>query len=290
MQTMRVGEDPTRLARTAPNIPSGGSRKRGFRMWTIKRLGSWLPVILFLSPGQSASPEEKAIEPKAEQVLREMADYLTGSSALAFKAEASIDEFHETGLKIQTSARRTMAVRRPDRAASNLDGDRASRSAWYDGKTISVLDKRHNTYSVLEAPDSLDAALDFLAEEYDIVLPLADFVRDDVYESLSSAANFGVYVGLHEVDGVLCHHLAFANDFLEWQIWVDAGKEPLPRKMVINYKDEPGEPQFTARFLSWNLSAELPDDLFQFTPPEGAQELKPESMASRIGLIKEEKP
>jgi hypothetical protein len=63
--------------------------------------------------------------------------------------------------------------------------------------------------------------------------------------------------------------------------------------MVINYKDEPGEPQFTARFLSWNLSAELPDDLFQFTPPDGAQELKPESMASRIGLIKpnrEEKP
>jgi hypothetical protein len=246
-------------------------------------------IVLSLS-GVSASSEAKAIERKVEEVLREMADVLTGSSDFAFRAEASIDEFHETGLKIQTSARRTIAVRRPDRAASNVDGDQGSRSAWYNGETISVLDKRHNTYSVLQAPDSLDAALDFLAEEYDIVLPLADFVRNDVYESLSSAADFGVYVGLHEVDGVLCHHLALANDFLEWQIWVDAGNEPLPRKMVINYKDEPGEPQFTARFLSWNLSAELPDDLFRFTPPEGAQELKPESMASRIGLVKEEKP
>jgi hypothetical protein len=250
----------------------------------------WLPVFLLFIPGMSVSQEERAIEPKAEDVLREMTTLLTGSSAFAFRAEASIDEFHETGLKIQTSARRTMAVRRPDRAASNVDGDRGSRSAWYDGKTISVLDKRHNTYSVLQAPDSLDAVLDFLAEEYDIVLPLADFVRNDVYESLTSPADFGVHVGLHEVDGVLCHHLALANDFLEWQIWVDAGEEPLPRKLVINYKDEPGEPQFTARFLSWNLSAELPDDLFQFTQPEGAQELKPESMASRIGLVKEEKP
>jgi hypothetical protein len=107
---------------------------------------------------------------------------------------------------------------------------------------------------------------------------------------LTSPADFGVYVGLHEVDGVLCHHLALANDFLEWQIWVDAGKEALPRKMVINYKDEPGEPQYTARFLSWNLSVELPDDLFHFTPPEGAQELKPETMASQIGLSREEKP
>ncbi len=290
MQTMRVGEDPTRLARTAPNIPSGGSRKRGFRMWIIKRLGSWLPVILFLSPGQSASPEEKAIEPKAEQVLREVADYLTGSSALAFKAEASIDEFHETGLKIQTSARRTMAVRRPDRAASNLDGDQGSRSAWYDGKTISVLDKRHNTYSVLRSTGLTRCGAGFPSRGIRHRAPAGGLLRDDVYESLSSAANFGVYVGLHDVDGVLCHHLALANDFLEWQIWVDAGKEPLPRKMVINYKDEPGEPQFTARFLSWNLSPDLPDDLFQFTPPEGAQELKPESMASRIGLIKEEKP
>jgi hypothetical protein len=259
-------------------------------MRRIVHWGAWLPVIFFYVCGGAAFPQERALEPKAEEVLREMADLLTSSSAFAFKAEASIDEFHETGLKIQTSARRSMAVRRPDRAASDLDGDWDTRSAWYDGKTVSVLDKRHNTYSVLEAPDSLDAALDFLDEEYDIVLPLADFIRDDVYESLTSPADFGVYVGLHEVDGVLCHHLALANDFLEWQIWVDAGSQALPRKMVINYKDEPGEPQYTARFLSWNLSVELPDDLFHFTPPEGAQELKPETMASQIGPSREEKP
>ena len=86
----------------------------------------WLPVFLLFIPGMSVSQEERAIEPKAEDVLREMTTLLTGSSAFAFRAEASIDEFHETGLKIQTSARRTMAVRRPDRAASNVDGDRGS--------------------------------------------------------------------------------------------------------------------------------------------------------------------
>jgi len=259
-------------------------------MWNIARRGSWLPVFLFYITGVSAPAEEKAIEPKVEEMLQEMAEALTECSSFAFKAEVSLDEFHETGLKIQKSGQRTMAVRRPNHIATSVNGDWGNRSAWYDGKTISVLDQRHNTYSVLEAPESIDAALDFLADDYDIVLPLSDFIRTDVYESLTSAAGFGTYVGLHTVDGILCHHLALANDFLEWQIWIDAGREPLPRKMVINYKDEPGEPQYTARFLSWNLSADLPDELFQFSPPENAQKIEPEGMASRIDLIKEEKP
>jgi hypothetical protein len=262
----------------------------GFDMWNILRRGSWLPVLLLSVTGESGYSEEQAIEPKVEEELREMADVLTKSSAFAFKAEVSLDEFHETGLKVQKSAQRTMAVRRPNHIATSVDGDWGDRSAWYDGKTISVLDHRHNTYSVLQAPESIDAALDFVADEYDIVLPLADFIRTDVYESLTSAAAFGTYVGLHYVDGVLCHHLALANDFLEWQIWVDAGERPLPRKMVITYKDEPGEPQFTARFLSWNLSPELLDELFQFSPPENAQKMDAESMASRIDRIKEENP
>jgi hypothetical protein len=219
-----------------------------------------------------------------------MAALLVGAPAFAFSADESVDEFHESGLKIQTSARRTMAVRRPDRAASTFEGDQGARSAWYDGTTISVLDERHHTYSVFQVPDTLDSAMDFIAEEYDVVIPLVDFVRNDVYESLAAPARFGVYLGLRELDGVLCHHVGLANDYLEWQIWIDAGREPLPRKIVINYKDEPGEPQFTARFLSWNLSAELPDDLFRFTPPEGAQALDPETMTSGIGLTKEEVP
>ena len=37
---------------------------------------------------------------------------------------------------------------------------------------------------------------------------------------------------------------------MEWQLWIDAEGEPLPVKIVIIYMDEPGEPQFAARFLS----------------------------------------
>ena len=40
-----------------------------------------------------------------------------------------------------------------------------------------------------------------------------------------------------------CHHLAFEQATIDWQLWIDAGKDPLPRKLVITYKTEDEVPQ-----------------------------------------------
>ena len=176
---------------------------------------------------------------------------------------------------------------------SDVEGDSGNRSAWYDGKTIAVLDKAHNTYALLgvpSSPTSIDAALDFVADDYDVVLPLGDFIRTDVHESLVSGAELGLYVGLTKVGGIACHQVALANDFIEWQLWIAAEGAVLPVKFVITYTDEPGEPQFAARFLSWNLSPELPDEAFLFTPPEGARKIAASEMAARIQTREEHQP
>jgi len=228
-----------------------------------------------------------------------MSQALTSASQFAFTAEVTLDELHPSGIKIQRTGRRAMAIRRPDRIVSDVDGDLGNRSAWYDGKSISVLDKVHHTYAVLDiasssskpsGPSSIDAALDFLADEYDIVLPLADFIRTDVHESLFTGAAFGLYVGLTRVGGITCHHVALANEFIEWQLWIDAEGDPLPVKFVITYTDEPGEPQFVARFVSWNLAPELPDEAFQFSPPEDAKKIPASEMAAGIQTWEEHQP
>jgi hypothetical protein len=82
-----------------------------------------------------------------------------------------------------------------------------------------------------------------------------------------------VYLGIHEAAGVPCHHLAFEQDSIDWQIWIDAGPEPLPRKLVIAYKTEDEVPQYSVTIRKWNLKATLPDDLFRFEPPQGARKI-----------------
>jgi len=237
------------------------------------------------------APSARSIDRKVEEVLKEMEQALTGASQFAFTAEVTLDELHPSGMKIQRTGRRAMAIRRPDRVISDVEGDLGNRSAWYDGKTMAVFDKAHNTYAVLDVPSNplgIDGALDFVADEYDIVLPLADFIRSDVHESLFSPAELGLYVGLTNVGGIACHQVALANDFMEWQLWIDAEGDPLPVKIVITYTDEPGEPQFVARFLSWNLSPELPDEAFRFSPPVDAKQIPASEMAGRIQIPEED--
>lgn len=84
----------------------------------------------------------------------------------------------------------------------------------------------------------------------------------------------GEYLGLQKAAGVPCHHLAFEQETIDWQIWIDAAQPRLPRKLAIAYKAEPGEPQYVVVIHKWNLAPAFPEGLFDFEPPEGATKME----------------
>lgn len=81
---------------------------------------------------------------------------------------------------------------------------------------------------------------------------LASHVRAGAYclarvEVLAKAnVLFGFSVGVTQVEGVRCHHFAFVEQDIDWQIWIEDGTQWVPRKLVITYKTLPGAPQSTA--------------------------------------------
>ena len=76
------------------------------------------------------------------------------------------------------------------------------------------------------------------------------------------------YLGMEPVLGVLCHHLAFQNDSIDWQAWVEDGPVAVVRKVVITPRndgdEETDELQTTAILTKWNFTTELPDYVFAF--------------------------
>jgi hypothetical protein len=60
---------------------------------------------------------------------------------------------------------------------------------------------------------------------------------------------------------------------VDWQIWIEDGDKPLPKKFVITTKLMTGAPQFTVSIKSWNLSPKLKEDMFTFVPPKDAQRI-----------------
>jgi hypothetical protein len=74
------------------------------------------------------------------------------------------------------------------------------------------------------------------------------------------------------IKGAPCAHYAFRQPDVDWEIWIEEGQAPVPRKLVITTTSEKTQPQHTA-VMSWTLGARLDDQMFAFTPPPDAQRI-----------------
>ena len=247
-------------------------------LWTVVAALALVPLAgaQEAAPG-APGPPARHVEARAEQELKRMSEFLAKLPRFAFEAEETFDEVPDGQLRRQLTNVRRVAVERPNHLAADATGDTLNRASWYDGWTVTALDKEHNVYAKIEAPGTIDATLDKLADEYGVELPLADLLYSDPYAVLMAGVTYGRYLGLHQAAGVDCNHLAFSQATIEWQIWIDASEKPLPRKLVISYVQEPGEPQYSAVIRRWTLDAPVPEGLFTFEAPEGAQKIDPKA-------------
>ncbi len=77
-------------------------------------------------------------------------------------------------------------------------------------------------------------------------------------------------VGPSVAGGATCDQYAFRQDDVDYQVWIQKGEFPLPRKLVITTKSDEARPQHTAAF-TWNLAPSFNDGAFALDPPAGAQ-------------------
>ncbi len=227
--------------------------------------------VLLAAAGSAWAAEGSVVEPRARKVMRVMGDLLKQTPRFTVRTESTREKVTEEGRKFQSERNGTIAVRRPDGMWAEATDDQGSFRVWYDGKRVTFYNVENDEYSTVKAPATIDETFDMLAAEYGIAPPLIDLVYADVYAVLDEFMNDGLYLGLHQVRGVRCHHLAFATENIDWQIWIEDGLLPLPRKVVITYKKEPAVPQFVAYLSDWNLAPQFPDSVFTFLKPEDAR-------------------
>jgi hypothetical protein len=225
--------------------------------------------------------------PDVAPVLKPMCDVLDGAKTYRFRVSADMDEPTGTGQLAQFHRTSEITVAKPDRLYEKTDADEGSWSAWYSGKKLVVLARDSNTYATEAVPGRIDRMLDYMADKYDLVMPMADLLAGRTYKSLLANVESSRYVGLHSVGDTQCHHLLMHQENIDWQIWIDAGKLPLPRKLVITYKQTPGQPQYVATMDHWDLSPTISKDTFKFTPPADSKAV---SMADLVNQERGEQP
>jgi len=240
------------------------------------------PAAPIIQTSTDADAPNRILDPRADDVLRAMAAFLVKNNAFAFEAEERFDEIPSGQPRTLLTNVRRVAVQRPNKLAADAEGDTLSRSVWFDGQTFSIFDRTQNVYAGIPMPGSIDTALDTLADKYGVSVPLADLLYNDPYALLTEDVTYSRYLGLHLAAGVLCHHLVFSQPTIEWQIWIDAGDQPLVRQLAISYVREQGEPQYVATLSKWRLLSALPDELFRFEAPDGAQRVDAQSLVPQL--------
>jgi hypothetical protein len=214
----------------------------------------------------------------AKPILKMMSDYVSNQKAIAFTFDSDIEIITPQLEKIQFTNSGEALLSRPDKLRAHRVGGYADVALTFDGKTASVFGKHINSYAQFEAPGNVDQLIEALRAGHGIALPGADLLLSNSYEVLVAGVKEAKHIGRGVVDGRECEHLAFRNFDTDWQLWVEVGETPIPRKMVITSKTMNSAPQYTLRVKTWKTDVQPAPDAFAFVPPAGAKKLSPEAL------------
>ena len=228
-----------------------------------------LLIAATLNVAYGGSEPTTAEEKKAEgdRLLREMSKTVAGMKTMSFTAEVVSDKVDSGGQKAQRHVVQHVVVRRPNAFTIRTEEDQGM-NAWYDGKELTLVSDAEKVWARGPVPPTLDKAMDYVADTYDLKLAWGDLLYSSPYEALTHTDTAGGWVGEETIEGTECDHLSYQEPVVDWQIWVTrAGHRP--KQLQITYKLDPGQPVTLVTFRDLELSPSIDKSTFMAKVPKG---------------------
>jgi hypothetical protein len=224
--------------------------------------------------GDDPIVKEGVVEDTAIDAIKDMSNYLMSANTLAITSISSLDVVTNDGQRIQLDGVTTYKARKPGFVIDYVSNIK-SRRFIYDGKTFTVYSPKLGFYAQAPAPGTNKDVLDAIYEKYGISLPLVDLFRwgDGTNADRIQALKSAYEVGTATIDGVDTDHFAFREADVDWEVWIQKGDQPLPRKLVIVDRTDPARPTFISR-LSWQINPTFTDADFTFVPDANAKKIQ----------------
>ena len=241
-----------------------------------KRLFCSIAILSFslsLIAQSTPAPKNTDIDPVAMAALNKMGTYLRTLGTFQVKSVQTTDDVLENGQAIQSNGVIDVVAVRPNRLRAEITSDDKHQFLFYDGKNFTIFGQLVNYYATVPAPPTIGELIDRLDQKYGIEMPLVDLFlwaspRSDSTKDITGAID----VGPSSIDGTSCEQYAFRQAGLDWQIWIQLGDYPLPRKLILTTTTDDARPRHT-QVLTWNLAPSFNDAAFSFEPPDGAQKI-----------------
>jgi hypothetical protein len=211
------------------------------------------------APGEPTTDAERLA--RGKELVQQMSAKLAAVTAVSVTTTETRDIVRASGRKETVSQTGVYTMRRPDRFYSKMTGG-LGLEAWYNGKTVTIAVHPEKVFAQAPMPDTIDRTLDALAERYDMALPLADLFYTSAEKALISGSTTGGYVSTEIVGGTPTVHLAFKDVGVDWELWLPAEGDPLPKRFKVLQKKRTGQPTVDVTFTAWNLAPQITDATF----------------------------
>jgi hypothetical protein len=182
--------------------------------------------------------------------------------------------------KLQFDSSGEIQINRPNKFRASRSGGYADVAFVFDGTNFTIHDVANKSYVQVPSPGTSDQLIGRIRDEYGLEAPAADLLSSDPYDALMDGVTDLKYIGVGVIDGHECDHLAFRGFDADWQLWIDKGSQPIPRKYVISTKGIAGAPQYTFRVREWTADAGPTASAFDFKPDADVKKIDLQKMVN----------
>ncbi len=217
-----------------------------------------------------------AQEPDPRELLSRMSNEVANLQQFTISGDAYADARLDAGLILEQTTQATMRVSKPNSVRiTNRTADDL-KELYFKSNELTIFTRSKNFYAHVQFPEGTTNGLNYAIDELGIDVPMMDFVTGDVAERLLADATEVIYLGKSLVRENVYEQVAIRTPEIDVQIWIAAEGPPLPGKMSLSAKWDGGSPR-TVIFMEWDTAPDFPDDIFDFEPPDGAQQIAIES-------------
>lgn len=249
------------------------------RMTSWKHIqGTALMLVLAGLLSGAGAQDQKPADPKpgadAMYLLKYLAEYLSAANQLQVRMVSGYDVVQPSGQKIEFRESRLVTLARPAKMRIDLERDDGSRSVLlFDGSTILAFDPGRKVLATASRPGDIDGAMKYLVKDLRMRIPLAMMFTAGFPGEVQDRVKSAQVVQRATLFDVPCIQIAAQADNVDFQAWIPERGAPFPRRIVITYREEVGQPQFWADLSEWSLAPNPPESQFVLAAPEGTERI-----------------
>ncbi len=223
-------------------------------------------------PATSQASPQIPVDPR--DYFERMAQFVSNAQEFQTTARIGFDVLQDWGQKIEFGERHRITIARPDRLRADILKSHGEKGVvLFDGHKITVYNATLNVFAQAQKAGSIDEVLVYFLRDLQMRLPLALMLKSDFPAEMDKRLEELVFVEVSAVTDVACVHLAGRTDEIDFEVWIPETGAPLPLRLTITYRDEEGYPKFWADFENWDMTPQINDMDFRFTPPEDAERI-----------------